>query len=621
MSFTYEPLIQVDDVPSIRLLTLSPGTGDEALSATVSSMSLAAANLYEALSYHWGNPRLSKAIICNGQEHGITENLHQALWWLRHETQERRLWVDAICINQQDVEERNQQVSIMRSIYEKADCVIAWIEFDEKDHEYMGFDLVPRLIRAKYLVVEKGLSTEFQDANMFRFDDHLSMCELPPISSPEYLGLRGMLMKPWFERVWVIQEVVVSRKTVLCYKDKSIGWDDWVQALTFVGTTPLAAWATDRKSMGRACSMIPVWQAYKQGRRDTLLELMERFRNNKATDPRDKVFSLLGLASDSLKLNLAADYNLSEQEVFRDTAMATIVTYSRLDVLGFVDGIRAATSVPSWAPVWRDSEMRSIPFSMVRAVGCAKTAFDASKGSNTQPTFDDDGYVVWLAGFEVDCVNSLGLQLSESIMPELAISKVQESGQFERASLSSLLGIFKIYIGWEKFANVHAKTKYPTEEANLDAYIQLLTYNTRSGQDWKKSRDAYARFMKWYRRYDLATRLQIGNFRGFMYLALYLASLLEYFTSDVAQARLEFPTPVFLNLTIMRTAKGYLGFTPPGVKLGDRIYIAKGSRTPLILRPTETGPPSFRVIGDCFVHGIMAGEAYSEEKCKPIRVV
>src|SRR6266576_2594252 len=81
---------------------------------------------YEALSYTWGGTETSKCIKINGRRLGVTENLYCALWHLRSQDIDRILWVDAVCINQDDLNERSVQVQRMRNIYASARTILAW---------------------------------------------------------------------------------------------------------------------------------------------------------------------------------------------------------------------------------------------------------------------------------------------------------------------------------------------------------------------------------------------------------------------------------------------------------------------------------------------------------------
>ncbi|KAF1929496.1 HET-domain-containing protein, partial [Didymella exigua CBS 183.55] len=123
----YNPL----DIGSkdIRLLSLSPGADGEELICSLSQYSLPNAPTYEALSYTWQNPAhpIDESINLQESKFNVTWNLHEALCHLRTENTTRTLWIDAICINQDDLDERAQQVPFMKDIYRNAGHVVVWL--------------------------------------------------------------------------------------------------------------------------------------------------------------------------------------------------------------------------------------------------------------------------------------------------------------------------------------------------------------------------------------------------------------------------------------------------------------------------------------------------------------
>ena len=119
---------------SIRVLDLLPSLNSAALlRCNIREISLQADEItaYEALSYVWGSPEGSQAIICDGQRLLVTPNCHDALRRLRYRFRKRTLWIDAICIDQQKSEistkERLNQVERMGDVYEKASRVVIWL--------------------------------------------------------------------------------------------------------------------------------------------------------------------------------------------------------------------------------------------------------------------------------------------------------------------------------------------------------------------------------------------------------------------------------------------------------------------------------------------------------------
>src|ERR1700761_1133436 len=110
MSYSYERL---QNAKSIRLLRLEPGCESTTLKASLATHQLESRCSYDCLSYVWGEPDLSEAIFIDDQLFKISKNLHNILLHLRYPDKIRRLWIDAICINQQDDVERSQQVAVM----------------------------------------------------------------------------------------------------------------------------------------------------------------------------------------------------------------------------------------------------------------------------------------------------------------------------------------------------------------------------------------------------------------------------------------------------------------------------------------------------------------------------
>jgi hypothetical protein len=186
MKFIYEPLDT--DSNAIRLLTLL-SEDTEVIHCTLQHISLINPPEYVALSYCWGDPTVTKDININGMLVQVTSNLESALRHLRIRGY-GRLWVDAVCINQQDKTERNQQLLWMGSIYRRAKQVVAWI--GDK------FDLA------------------------IDFINHLNDLEesKPALTTAFYTGKRAfleLLAGPYWRRVWIIQELALARQvTILC---------------------------------------------------------------------------------------------------------------------------------------------------------------------------------------------------------------------------------------------------------------------------------------------------------------------------------------------------------------------------------------------------------------------
>jgi hypothetical protein len=185
LEYEYDAL---PDGPFIRMLTLYPGALDDPLEGKLELFNITSPESYEPLSYVWGDPKRCDEIICAGQRIGLTTSLYNALRRLRQLDQPRRLWVDQICINQEDKAERSQQVQFMNQIYKNASRVLVWLGLDDQAMAEPAFKLV------------RELDEIFQDeekCEKFRIDntDHLEERSKDP-----WVPLDAVTHLPWVSR-------------------------------------------------------------------------------------------------------------------------------------------------------------------------------------------------------------------------------------------------------------------------------------------------------------------------------------------------------------------------------------------------------------------------------------
>ena len=202
-SFLYTPLDP--SVDCIRLVILEPGPSSRIYQPIIycrlKHVPFSEKPKYEALSYTWGDESIKHRIVIDKRDFQVGINLINALTHLRHEKEERVLWIDALCINQQDVREKSSQISIMPHIYTRAKTVIVWLGVAEWEDE--------KKLRRE--LTKRGKS--FYDWEEYR----RFMRQLTPTSRP--LGLWGsikvdrskpilqsMCSKPYWNRLWIIQE-------------------------------------------------------------------------------------------------------------------------------------------------------------------------------------------------------------------------------------------------------------------------------------------------------------------------------------------------------------------------------------------------------------------------------
>lgn len=185
-AFRYTPL--ADITQSVRMLILSAGSGNDPLRGSLIDfdMNQASKEVYEPLSYVWGNPSRDCDFICDGKILKVTSSLHQALQRLRLPDKDRRLWADQICINQEDLHERGNQVQFMNAIYKHANHVLVWLGPDDKGEAEAAFGLV------------KDLALTFSDKEKYdRFKEDHSGKNVSDRSKEYWEPIKDLTRLPW----------------------------------------------------------------------------------------------------------------------------------------------------------------------------------------------------------------------------------------------------------------------------------------------------------------------------------------------------------------------------------------------------------------------------------------
>lgn len=372
-----------------RVLCLDPGAlGDEitcslvvrpVASSTVQSQSVSPIS-YEALSYTWGDPSPKFSVQCNGKALSVASNLYSALQHLRRTDTRRYLWIDAICINQNDLDEKSTQILHMLDIYKEAARVVIWL-----GDESITSALAVESMRTLDDVLErKGI--------MFRVHDPRCYQVLKAICDAQ-----GELFdRPWFTRSWIRQEITAAKDVIVLCGRASLSWYTLKRSAARLphlrhklgketgtevhgskykpqglGISYLArGWKHGQPILGAIGHIRSIWY-YHVG---DLLELLMSSRQFEATDARDKVYAVLGLGQvpmttrqpSKIGKDLAeppsrsplfpVDYTKSVSEVYQDAVKYLINRDRNLDILALLLTCRnaqSATDLPSWVPDWR----------------------------------------------------------------------------------------------------------------------------------------------------------------------------------------------------------------------------------------------------------------------------
>ncbi|KAH7395429.1 heterokaryon incompatibility protein-domain-containing protein [Cadophora sp. MPI-SDFR-AT-0126] len=436
----------------IRLLYIAPGDFTAPIICTLKVRSISSKPAYEALSYTWNSTGGLQTITVNGFPCSVTSNLQLALRHLRprsgEEAQGLVLWVDALCIDQSNDEEKAVQVGMMGNIYRGARRVRAWIgERDEEDEDAdeAGQEEIGNSWTVWRLLEDFGSSKRFDSwdtehpyilkpgQGLNEMLKCLTDCWETESGKQSWKIMTRMLNRPYWTRVWIQQELYSNRHVIVHCGSKSAAFECWTRALEahsyesdldlsdrsiklqFGNVRPCS------QEVGYAGSIVLL---FGLGRRyhkrvnghESHVRLLRQQLFRGATDPRDKIYGILDMVECWAEGRFRADYTVSTSQVYVRAVQSTIKRWKSLDVL--LDMMPCPVSMrmfdlPTWCPDWShfitlfedgsevgDLKSSDVPRGLNRRADVNK--FDYSRNSISHTEISDDGRVLHCYGIMLD---------------------------------------------------------------------------------------------------------------------------------------------------------------------------------------------------------------------------
>ena len=347
----------VADGDLFRLVVLLPGTGTEPIQCNlIFESSKRPQRDYRCLSYCWETIKRDEDIICNGFRFSVTKNLLSALRSLRRPTTNLLIWIDQICINQDDDLERGHQVSIMKNIFNQAKEVIVWLG-EEDNNARKLFDYAKKMDNVR---------------------DSRKKSALKKILSPRQLqdAIQRLLLRPWFQRVWVIPEVALARFTVVACGPERISWDNLVRLIRDVELPKLTSFDKQVDLLGNPRQRIAIITQMIASQRAGLAhtditQLLILAKNSKATDVRDMIYAFFGLTL----LTTFPDYTRPVEMLYADI------------VHMYVNSIKWQTYYSTWHGLTEDQRTHQL-MSILYSAGSLQQHY-------TLPSFIPDWTFSW----------------------------------------------------------------------------------------------------------------------------------------------------------------------------------------------------------------------------------
>lgn len=354
---------------------------------------------YEALSYTWGDPKLSKEISVaeerrtHPQQSGsriatkfekstevaiakltgetrpqqltVRQSLAEVLRHLRYPNETRTMWIDAVCINQNDMNERNKQVKRMCDIYRFAHRVVAWLgpgfpgcDLACSTLEYLGQQVY--WSRDSYYIG----AHDCQEPELFR-----PQCPLP-YKDNEWDAIHNLFSSQWFRRAWILQEIqLANAQSIIKCGKYEISWPLFRRAVLTIRN----------KTEGippKTRDMIHLVHRVAKPVGGRLEDILCDHHNRLCQDPRDKIYAFMSLTPPSIFRSTRVDYNQETVDVSRETFLACCKETQRLELLKYC-GITNAVkkSGPTWVPDWHEA----IPFSCARTGGFSSSGLSIAR--------------------------------------------------------------------------------------------------------------------------------------------------------------------------------------------------------------------------------------------------
>ena len=611
----YQPL--TSDNNEIRVLRIDPAQPhDHDIHCSLETISLNSKTAYQALSYEWGPPDAGvppSRVLLNAHEVSTTPNLRLAL---QHLEKGLAYWIDALCIDQSNDKERGHQVRLMTDIYRHASAVVVWLGLEGAKSD-RGINFLHEV---------SNVMKKRKDGSKFR--DWLPDWLRETLTNSEYEmsweGLREIIRRSYWSRLWVIQEVVVPSRPdqvfLLCGAKKV--------PFKYLGMVILSMYALQRaipkfyngdledtivdfKKLADAVRDVAnhaeAWGKPNPREREiSIVSLLIRYRRLLCADPRDKVYSLLGVSSHYPDVELPITYTTPVLDVYRNLTKYVIAGSGKLDILTCAgqDQLVPQDS-PSWVPDWRVYNHRG------RIV---RSAWEASGDLRSSARYSPDNSIMITPAFILGSITALF---------ETGEYPLQEGGYdaLEYDDMAVVAGRVEMS-RWIHFITSNSEGGLSTDLSRKHAkWLYGVLFYVANGPKTAKRLLSFKKFRRLCDTLplsdseseveaveDILTSDEIWHWVSSMTRRQQLCSIkldpLPKTDEDGWSTVGENSGDEKPSRTPAERPQRTVGVCSRNAKIGDVVSIVKGCRHPLLLRPRGE---KYEIVGDMYVHAYMDG--------------
>jgi hypothetical protein len=569
-----------------RLLEIQPSSeGSSHIECTLHNANLLAKPSFKALSYVWGDPSVTVPILLDSKRYHVTTNCYGALLRLR-ELGETRVWIDAICIDQENREEKAAQIPMMKDIYATAETIV-WLGHVEEERKPDAQETESRAF---------SLLDVLSQEVFHKFDQFVDLAHREDFSAPHWNAVNDILNHSWFTRLWTHQEFILAKSTTLVTNYHSMTLSQFLVAIRNIGN------AVDQippKKLPNFLAEIFKNYAVMMGLRRARMRTLARINRNPFHLPhqkisflhqvdvgrrydcfndRDRVYAILGLIDPKIRNQIDVDYSKPVELVYTELAVVLIVTSRSLESLTNAGLTQGSTSCPSWVIDLRaDKEQQPMSLEYHR--------YWADCGTIPNYSVSIGKLELTIRGINVD-----------SIFTTVKYDKLYD--YHHHLTGAKGLTVWKEYF-----------SEYPTGCEPLHAWIRTVTADldgrhTGVGRITDETLDGFELAHCWDDKSPDEKRVTVAG-KG--------DDKEDWITRflDVSQRFADAVASLSVMRTFFISSKGYMGMGPEALREGDQICVALGCSVPLLIRQTED---HHVLVGECFVWGLMDGEALRGRK-------
>ena len=600
----YEPLLHEG---YIRLLTVLR-VDDTSVHCTLRTYQQRLAPRYDAISYCWGTNTTSTSITCNGLALEVRQSVITLLkTCLQRDHPDRPIWIDAICLNQKNSDEKAIHVPLMGEIYRLSTRTIVWLgEPDDTTEDTIDFikTMIKFLTRKD---VVKVLNNPNIDEDLNKFG---SECFGEEIWSMKWLRVRKYLGRPWFRRLWTVQEVLLPWNVqIMCGTTRfnMIPWKDLVTLFDVVSKVgegvilyPEGGEGSHGSGLSQMVNVIEGIRALLRRKYPSMYVLKEFCQDRACQEPVDRLWGLLGLMPPELVARIKdakiIDYTESGKRQYWKSYLAfmkILYAHDREDFIYtlFADIGRGKTSpLPSWCLDFNAPRTYS-SFESHRSFRAGFVGPQDRTTIQSQFSLNESADTLSINALMMECVSQISTEYPShwKTGDEDDVQRfVKEISLFLRQCFR-LLDSTEYEKGSIEVSKALCSTLFAVDRPGDTEYISTLL-------DVPDKLD------------QLSQVFEMENSQ--------LEAIPEAEKEDWLSV-LEHESVLFNaaceNRRVFVTEQGRIGLGPQSLQAGDLICAFPGAGPLFALRPVEEGASGricFKLIGDTYVYGMMFGEAF-----------